>query len=70
MKNMTVYLAKVTKSRDYYSDIIIEFETFDSMEKAETFMLSVGMKSIGYGRWENPINPFEYDGEIVTLEVK
>jgi hypothetical protein len=70
MKNMTIYLAKVTKSRDYDSDIIVEFEAFDSMEKAETFMLSVGMKSIGYGMWENPINPFEYDGKIVTLEVK
>ena len=70
MKNMTVYLAKVTKSRDYDSDIIVEFEAYASMEKAEAFMISCGMKTSGFGLWVNPINPFDYDGEIVTLEVK
>ena len=70
MKNMSIYLAEITKAVDYGTDITVEREAFDSMEKAEAFMLSCGMKTSGFGLWENPINPFDYEGCITTMEVK
>jgi hypothetical protein len=71
MKNMTIYLAQITKAVDYQGGRQLEErEAFATLEKAEAFMLSCGMKSIGFGWWENPMNPFDYDGHITQLEVK
>ena len=72
MKNMTIYLAEITKAVDYgaLTDITVEREAFDSMEKAEAFLISCGMKTSGCGLWVNPINPFDYEGYITTMEVK
>lgn len=77
MKNMTIYLAEITKTVDYVTgighagtDITVEREAFDSMEKAEAFLISHGMKTSSVGLWRNPINPFDYEVYITTMEVK
>ena len=78
MKNMTIYLAEITKAVDYGTDITVEREAFDSMEKAEAFLVSCGMKTSGFGFWEKAAgfdsdqltNSLDYEGYITKLEVK
>lgn len=65
---MTIYLAKITKSRDYDEDITIAAEAFSTMEKAEAFMVSEGMMKNTWGEWSGA--NLDYTGEIWVLTVK
>lgn len=67
-KNKTIYLAKITKSRDYDSDITVEMEAFDSLEKAMAFLTENGMVELSY-IWVSPTNG-DIEGSITTLELK
>jgi hypothetical protein len=69
MKNMTIYLAEITKAVDYGTDITVEREAFDSKYKAEAFLFSCGMKTSGFGLWQKP-DDFDYEGYVTKLEVK
>jgi hypothetical protein len=69
MKNNTIYLAKITKLKDYGSDLILDLEAFDTLEKAEAFMMENDMVRTGWGGWEMP-DAFDYEGTIDALEIK
>jgi hypothetical protein len=69
MKNKTIYLAKITKSRDYDSDITLEMEAFEYMSDAEKFMNDNGLTMSQWGVWASTLNPFEIVGTITTLRV-
>jgi hypothetical protein len=67
-KNKTIYLAKITKLRDYESDITLEMEAFDSLEKAEAFLKANNMVEGRFG-WTSKIS-MDLDASIIELEVK
>jgi hypothetical protein len=69
MTKTTIYLAKITKSKDYGADLVLDLEAFSTLEKAEAFMLSSGMMKNSWGGWKKPDN-YDYDGTIDALEVK
>ena len=69
MKKTMIFLASVTKTADYESDVILAMEAFFTMEKAEAFMTKNGLVKRGWGGWENPKN-FDIKGEITYMEVK
>lgn len=68
MTNTTIYLAKITKTKDYDRDILVECEAFTSLEKAKAFMVENNMIEMSYG-WEKP-NDYDYLGEIISLKLK
>jgi len=67
-KNNTIYLAKITKLRDYETDLELELEAFDSLEKAMAFLTEKGMVELSYS-WVSPTNG-DIEGSITTLKVK
>jgi hypothetical protein len=69
MKNKTIYLAKITKSRDYESDFTREMEAFEYMSDAEAFMAANNMERNSWGDWYSTLS-CDIDGSITTLEVK
>jgi hypothetical protein len=74
MKNKTIYLVKITKSRDYESDTIIDIQAFSTAEKADEFMVATGLTNAnrtcggGWALWTDT-NNLEIFGTIVELEV-
>lgn len=67
-KNNTIYLAKITKLRDYEADITVELEAFGSLEKAMAFLTEKGMVELSYS-WVSPTNG-DIEGSIIPLTVK
>jgi hypothetical protein len=67
--SMTIYLSEITKAVDYGTDITVEREAFDTMEKAEAFLISCGMKTSGFGLWEKPTD-LDCEGYITQMKVK
>ncbi len=68
MTKTTIYLARIIKLNDYAADTTIELEAFDTLEKAKSFMESVGMIELRYTWVHNEHGSWE--GSIETLKVK
>ena len=66
---MTIYLAKITKMKDYGADLVLDLEAFSTLEKAEAFMVSAGLTKNAWGEWEK-LNCYDYVGSIDELEVR
>lgn len=70
-KNNTIYLAKITKLRDYEADITLELEAFDSMDKAVAFMTENNLRPMKYCDTEFVSDiSLDVEGSITTLKVK
>jgi hypothetical protein len=66
---MTIYLAKITKLKDYGADLVLDLEAFNTLEKAEAFMVASGFVKNSWDGWEKPDN-YDYEGSIDELEVR
>lgn len=67
-KNTTIYLATVTKLRDYESDVTLELEAFNSLDKAKAFLMEKDLIEMTFG-WVSDTNG-DIEGSITKLEVK
>lgn len=69
MTTNVIYLATAVKTNDYSADTILGQGAFFTLERAESFMESLGLSKGPYGLWEK-YGSYDVNGEIVCMKVQ
>lgn len=69
MTNNVIYLATAAKTNDYSADTILGQGAFFTLEKAESFMESLGLSKTSHGLWEK-VDNYDVSGEIICMKVQ